>query len=62
MAGRLMSGRRSRLGTSLVDMSLFLRRNFEEIPATVPEMGSSWQSHIPKLLHGKKLWINCHMY
>ena len=48
MAGKLLPGQRSRLDTTFVDMSLFLNANFEEIPATVPEMDSSWQSHIPK--------------
>ena len=54
MVGRLLSGQRSRLDTAFVDMSLFLNANFEEIPATVPEMDSSWQSHIPKRFTGEE--------
>ena len=52
MAGRLLSGQRSRLEKVFGDMSLFLNANFEENTATVPEVDSSWQSHVPKRFTG----------
>ena len=48
-AGRLLSGRRSRMDSNWAEMQLFLNANFERIPHEIPSISSkSIRKHLPK--------------
>ena len=52
-AGTLLSGKRSRMDSTFVEMSLYLRCNFRLIPTTVQEISvENWKEKIPKRFTG----------
>ena len=53
MAGRLLSGQRSRLDSAFVDVSLYLNANFEQILSRIPELDATWSCQVPKRFTGE---------